>query len=133
MKKKRKKFDFSQWYFGQDIEDLYSTLKPNFLDTINKLTDNFAESLEIRFETVVKETVAMALEFIANDDLYSFFMFSTRVDKEVNPKGEPVIVFLFGDQDYKISRSLSSFLEMCSDTDLNVIEKYIHAERSKRK
>lgn len=130
--KKPKKFDFSKWYLGQDIEDLYSTFEPNYLDTINKLTENFAQSLEMRFETVVRETVAMALEFIANDKDYCFFMFSTQ-KSEQNPDGDPVIALAFGDVDYSVVHKLSDFIEMCSDDNLTVIEKCILDERSKRK
>jgi hypothetical protein len=131
-RKKPRKFDFSAWYFGQDIEDLFTNFLPSYLDTVNKLTENFAESLEHRFETVVRETVAMALEFIANDKDYSFFMFSTQ-KSELNPNGDPVIAFAFGDVDYSVVHKLSDFIEMCSDSNLTVIEKCILDERSKRK
>lgn len=126
-----KKFDMSKWEMGTKVEELYSKPCREYIEEVEKMTESLADELEDKFDLAVREGVSMALTFICEDKDYCLVMFSTFVD-EFNPKGDPVIKIIFGDEtDYVTTQPLPDFLEMCNDDDLQVIAKAIIYERSR--
>ena len=120
----------SEWYLGQDVEDLFSPLVSTYIDASNKLTENFAESLETRFETVVKETVGMAMGFVGSEPYYCGFHYSERKDEE-NPNGVPAFAFYFGD-DYQDIRLVEDIFNDCEISELDKIITILNTVRERK-